>query len=204
MIEAPLSYEIVESHGDVPEPRFGHTITLTSKDKAILFGGAVGDANKYQMTADTYLFHTVKRVWKKLTPKGIVPSPRAAHASVLVEPGQFVMYSGASGSGILSTDDLFLFIFDDEANDGQWQIIQVTGSTPGKRYGHTMTFCLPYLTIFGGNNGADTLSDTWCLNIEKQPFMWEKVAMGSEIPPPRVYHAAANCLFGAAAGIDML
>ena len=35
--------ERVEFVGDSPGARFGHTITPTGKDKAILFGGAVGD-----------------------------------------------------------------------------------------------------------------------------------------------------------------
>lgn len=33
--------------GDNPSARFGHTITPIGKDKAILFGGALGDTGKY-------------------------------------------------------------------------------------------------------------------------------------------------------------
>lgn len=39
--------EKVEFLGDSPNARFGHTITPISKDKAILFGGAVGDTGTY-------------------------------------------------------------------------------------------------------------------------------------------------------------
>ena len=35
--------ERMEFIGDSPGARFGHTITPIGKDKAILFGGAVGD-----------------------------------------------------------------------------------------------------------------------------------------------------------------
>lgn len=35
--------EKVAFTGDSPQARFGHTITPIGKDKAILFGGAVGD-----------------------------------------------------------------------------------------------------------------------------------------------------------------
>jgi hypothetical protein len=35
--------ESIKFTGDSPQPRFGHTITLVSKTKAILFGGAIGD-----------------------------------------------------------------------------------------------------------------------------------------------------------------
>lgn len=33
--------------GDSPQARFGHTITPINKDKAILFGGAVGDTGTF-------------------------------------------------------------------------------------------------------------------------------------------------------------
>jgi hypothetical protein len=31
----------VQVSGDIPPPRFGHTLTMVSQDKAVLFGGAV-------------------------------------------------------------------------------------------------------------------------------------------------------------------
>lgn len=31
----------VQVSGDIPPPRFGHTFTMVSEDKAVLFGGAV-------------------------------------------------------------------------------------------------------------------------------------------------------------------
>lgn len=58
--------EKIEVFGSQPEPRFGHTFTLTSKTKGILFGGAVGDTGKYSITADTYSFDLLTRVWKKI------------------------------------------------------------------------------------------------------------------------------------------
>lgn len=32
--------------GEIPPPRFGHTFTMVSEDKAVLFGGAVSIAGK--------------------------------------------------------------------------------------------------------------------------------------------------------------
>ncbi len=90
-------YEKVDMSGDVPQPRFGHTITVVAKHKAVLFGGASGDAGKYIMTGDTYILNTLKRSWLRLAPQGIVPSPRAAHASTAIESMQLVVYGGATG-----------------------------------------------------------------------------------------------------------
>lgn len=53
--------------------RFGHTITPIGKDKAILFGGAVGDTGtrsliqgKYVITGDTFICDYNLKRWKKL------------------------------------------------------------------------------------------------------------------------------------------
>ena len=52
--------------GDVPQARFGHTMTLVSKSTAVLFGGATGDSGKYSMTGETYLFKMPSKEWIKV------------------------------------------------------------------------------------------------------------------------------------------
>ena len=52
--------------------RFGHTITLVSKTKVVLFGGATGDTGKYSMTGETYLFNILTKTWSKLNGKSIL------------------------------------------------------------------------------------------------------------------------------------
>jgi hypothetical protein len=61
--------EDLDVFGDVPLPRFGHTITVVSKSKVILFGGATGDTGRYSMTGDTYCLNLLKRCWNKLNGK---------------------------------------------------------------------------------------------------------------------------------------
>jgi hypothetical protein len=39
-----LPYEKIKMSGDIPSPRFGHTFTMLSKTKAVLFGGAISVA----------------------------------------------------------------------------------------------------------------------------------------------------------------
>jgi predicted outer membrane repeat protein len=36
-----ILWEKIKVNGDIPQPRFGHTFTIISKNKAILFGGAI-------------------------------------------------------------------------------------------------------------------------------------------------------------------
>ena len=83
--------------GDGPSPRFGHSITLVSKTKAVLFGGATGNTEKYSITGETFLFDFTTRKWSKLEPSGSCPTQRAAHAATTVELNQLVIYGGATG-----------------------------------------------------------------------------------------------------------
>lgn len=78
--------EELEAYGDVPQARFGHTITLVSKNKVVLFGGATGDTGRYSMTGETFIFNFIDKNWQRLNVvKGVPPSPRAAHSSTNVE-----------------------------------------------------------------------------------------------------------------------
>ena len=71
--------------GDIPPPRFGHSFTMVSKTKAVLFGGAVSVAGKYIITNETFLYDFQTSIWKKLNfYNNFVPSERAAHAATMV------------------------------------------------------------------------------------------------------------------------
>ena len=45
-----LPAEKIRMSGDIPSPRFGHTFTMISKSKAVLFGGAVSVAGTFHLT----------------------------------------------------------------------------------------------------------------------------------------------------------
>ncbi len=77
----------------------------------------------------------------------------------------------------------------------------VVGSTPGRRYGHSICFAKPHLLVYGGNTGSEAVNDVWCLSVEKAPFSWIKLDTGAEMPAVRVYHSAALCWTGSATGM---
>eukprot|EP00826_Nyctotherus_ovalis_P053268 TRINITY_DN6896_c0_g1_i26.p1 TRINITY_DN6896_c0_g1~~TRINITY_DN6896_c0_g1_i26.p1 ORF type:complete len:746 (-),score=105.30 TRINITY_DN6896_c0_g1_i26:17-2254(-) len=105
--------------------------------------------------------------------------------------------------GSFAPDDLRLLDLQQGEDQAQWVKVPVAGKTPGKRYGHSMTLCKPYLYLFGGNTGTVPANDLWCVNVE-EPFTWAKVQCSSECPPVRVYHSAAECLSGSAARMLMI
>jgi len=69
-------------------------------------------------------------------------------------------------------------------------VVQTDGPTPGKRYGHTMSYKNTFIFLFGGNTSSDSTNDTWFLPISKVPFKWEKLEFKSPIPDPRIYHTS--------------
>jgi len=198
------SSEVVKVSGEVPQPRFGHTITLVSKTKAVLFGGATGDTGKYSITGETFVFDCILRKWRKLEPSGSSPTQRAAHASTAVEESQLVIYGGATGGGGLAPDDLYLLDLRSGEDHAQWMIVPVVGTTPGRRYGHTIAFTKPFLMVFGGNTGNEAVNDVWTLNVEKAPHFWTKLECEGEQPPTRVYHSSALCSSGTANGMIVI
>jgi len=85
-----------------------------------------------------------------------------------------------------------------------WMIVPVVGSTPGRRYGHTIVYSKPNLLVCGGNTGSEAVSDVYCLNVERSPFSWSRLECSDAGPSKRVYHAAAVCYAGSASGMMII
>eukprot|EP00742_Colponemidia_sp_Colp-10_P004306 GILJ01004593.1.p1 GENE.GILJ01004593.1~~GILJ01004593.1.p1 ORF type:complete len:767 (-),score=86.58 GILJ01004593.1:414-2714(-) len=187
--------------GDIPPARFGHTTTLVSSERVVLFGGATGDTGKYAITGDTFIFDLGSNKWSRMEPSGLPPTPRAAHGACCVDQLQLVIYGGATGGGSLASDDLYLLDLRQGPEQSQWMIVPVVGTTPGRRYGHVLAFQKPFLILHGGNTGTEPVDDVWCLNVEKAPFSWARLQINGAVPPARVYHSAASCSEGSAAGM---
>ena len=63
------AHETLDITKNVPQARFGHTITMVNKYKVVLFGGATGDTGKYSMTGETFIFNLLLRTWTELNGK---------------------------------------------------------------------------------------------------------------------------------------
>ena len=177
-----------------PEKRFGHSVTMISKDRAVVFGGAVGDGS-YRITNDTYLFDCITNKWTLLKPKNSeeAPSPRAAHGATTVESNQMVVFGGAHSNGNLVDNDLYLLKLGNAEGNGKWVKVPVEGPRPSSRYGHTVTFSKPFILIIGGNIGNEPCGEVWSLSIDKSPFSWQKISFRENEPSPipRVYLSSA-------------
>ena len=184
--------------GSIPETRFGHSITQISPTDYFLFGGAIGNAGSYEITSDAYILNLNALSSTKLSIQNDI-GPRAAHSVTVIKEYQVILFGGATGGGSLATEELYVLDLTSPKQSLQWEIVPVSGVTPGRRYGHTLVFHKPHLILFGGNNGLTTLNDLWTLDVQTIPFTWKKVEFsGIVLPQPRVYHTTAICPQGSA------
>lgn len=108
-------------------------MTYYGNNKAILFGGAVGDSGRFVITNECYQIDFTTNKWKKLKQQGKIPSQRAAHASCMIETNQILLYGGAaSGGGGLSSSDLYLLDLKKNELEPTWMTVPTIGSDPGK------------------------------------------------------------------------
>lgn len=206
----------VDTVGKLPSARFGHTITLISPVKVVLFGGAVGDTKNFNFSNETFILNIMTKIWTKLESKPsklvsekFLPSARAAHAACPLDNLQMIIHGGSTKSntpkigGELANDDLYFFDLKNGEEEAQWSLLNTQGKSPGKRYGHTICLISSYtVVLFGGNTGVSPSNDVFIITLQSEPFTWIQLnTNGTVTPSPRLYHAAGVCKSGLANGM---
>ena len=194
----------VQTIGDIPANRFGHTLVHLTKIKICLFGGSVGDSHKLNYTNDVFIYRILTKMWKKINikDKDSIPKERAAHAAASNNNGQMAIYGGSTTSGGLAEDCLYIFSLNPkDENEGIWAKIKTEGPTPGGRYGHSLTFLNPYFVLFGGNFNPNLSNEIWIININdtNDVCQWIKINHSDDkdnIPVERLYHSSEVCNYG--------
>ncbi len=219
----PITPSIVETNGNKPLPRFGHTLVSISSVKLILFGGAVGDVRNYKCSNEIYIFNLMTKIWTKFnySQNAIIPKERAAHAAASNNKNQMVIHGGSIGGSVLAEDELWLFDMNINKNNnnidinsnndnnnkdselGVWKLININGPSPGKRYGHTLTYMKQYFILIGGNGINGLSNDAWLIDIAQKELYWLKIQIDNQnmIPCPRLYHSSGICEKGNAKDI---
>lgn len=164
-----------------PTARAAHAAAKVDLMQAIVYGGATGGGSL-----------SSEDLWLLDLRKGVKRTSKTDHNTSNNTSSSGGGGGGFGGSGI--------------GMDGgtvSWIMVPITGTTPGRRYGHTMCYFKPNIILFGGNNGASSLSDVWFMNSEVNPFQWNEVVlpMNAKKPMERIYHSAAICRDGPASGM---
>ena len=146
--QPPKSPEISPGNG------FGHSISVISSFRAILFGGAVANPS-YQITNDVFSFNSKKQKWSLVHPNSTknLPTPRAAHGATAIDNLQVVIFGGAQAQGCVVDNNLYLLKLMKDETLCQWVKVPVEEPRPNSRYGHTMAYIKPYIFLIGGSIG---------------------------------------------------
>jgi hypothetical protein len=177
------SWEFLDSDGEVPQSRSGHTCALHKNRYLHIFGGFDG-SNCFD---DLYVLDLETRQWRKIDPQGELPTGRASHSAVTDEYAGVMYVFGGSGShfGYTNKRDLCEFCFETET----WRLLSnPLEDTPSARYGQSMVAFQEGLYVWGGTHGTNYPTDMHRFDLcSKQ---WEYVVTTGDLPCGRYRHQA--------------
>lgn len=147
----------VESKGDIPVARSGHTVVRAGA-VLILFGG---EDSKGRKLNDLHMFDLKSLMWLPLHCTGTVPSRRSNHVASLYDNRILYIFGGSSKSRILN--DLYSLDFETMV----WSRIKIRGFHPTPRAGCCGVLCGSKWYIAGGGSRKKRHSETLVFDVLK-------------------------------------
>ncbi|KAK3262364.1 hypothetical protein CYMTET_28776 [Cymbomonas tetramitiformis] len=86
-----------KTHGEVPEPRSGHTATAYSDRYLLVFGGS---SHSQCLPNQLYILDTLSREWMQRSTEGAVPRPRSGHVAALMDDVWYIIGGGDNTSAV--------------------------------------------------------------------------------------------------------
>ncbi|EFN67984.1 Leucine-zipper-like transcriptional regulator 1 [Camponotus floridanus] len=174
--------------GLTPVPRSAHGAAVYD-NKLWIFAGYDGNARLNDMWTIS-LLPGDNKTWEEVIPAGERP-PTCCNFPVAVARESMFVFSGQSGAR--TTNSLFQFHF----KERRWtristdHILRGAPPPPARRYGHTMVSFDRHLYVFGGAADSALSNDLHCYDLDTQTWNVILPSSDSQIPPGRLFHAAA-------------
>ena len=89
-----MEWRLLNSTGQVPTPRSGHSAVILNT-RMFVFGGTAGSVYYNEL----FVYDAVTDRWQLLLPSGSLPSGRANHGAVLTRTGNLLITGGITGTG---------------------------------------------------------------------------------------------------------
>lgn len=150
-------WSLMESKGDIPVARSGHTVVRASSH-LILFGGE--DAKRRKLN-DLHMFDLKASTWLPLHCTGTGPCPRSNHVAALYDDKTLLIFGGVSKSKTLN--DLYSLDFESMI----WSRIKTRGFHPSPRAGCCGVLCGTKWYIAGGGSKKKRHAETIIFDILK-------------------------------------
>jgi hypothetical protein len=193
----------VETKGEAPLPRWGHSAVWTGKEM-LIFGGQedlpIGPRLLFPLPKtpgsvhvyfnDLWSYNPSTKTWKRLHPSGGPPTPRANHTAVWTGHEMLIH----AGSGEAPQSDIWAY----RPDENHWEQLTVLRGTPPHRWAHTAVWASDannpgLMIIFGGVDTAATpvieVNDTLGFDLAHREWA-SSVNIGLPLPSAR-WSAAA-------------
>eukprot|EP01124_Arcella_intermedia_P026080 TRINITY_DN4819_c0_g2_i4.p1 TRINITY_DN4819_c0_g2~~TRINITY_DN4819_c0_g2_i4.p1 ORF type:complete len:506 (+),score=149.93 TRINITY_DN4819_c0_g2_i4:1037-2554(+) len=171
-----LTWKLLETKGDVPAGRYGHTIVINEENtKVYLFGGY---DNAFGLSNDLYELDLDTLIWSPIKVTGeAIPEARYGHFSVLNKDKraniQLLVFGGRGAKHVL--DDIWVF----DLKKSKWFELPVAGEKPQGRYGFGAFVSDKELFVFGGFDGKTVVfDDIWAINFMSSKRKWRHLGNG--------------------------
>eukprot|EP00300_Choanocystis_sp_HF-7_P000326 c10269_g1_i2.p1 GENE.c10269_g1_i2~~c10269_g1_i2.p1 ORF type:complete len:350 (-),score=56.26 c10269_g1_i2:406-1455(-) len=168
-----MAWKPIQSSGDVPPSRFGHTASIVD-DQMIVVGGVGADG---ALRNDVYFFSTINMSWERPNiSSSYAPQPHA-HAAASAFNGLVVLFGGITANG----PDNAVSVFNTSAPS--WTLMETRGKEPSPRHSTAYSgFKNRILFVIGGvGEGNTLLNDIFALDVEMGVWMSIELA-GTPLP----------------------
>ena len=166
-----------------PAARHEHRMAYDAgSGKVTLFGGRKANG---LLANDTWVWDAAQRNWIDVTPAGLKPSPRTAHAMVSVTSpaGSSLFLFGGYQTGIYTNDS-----WEWNGVTKTWRNVTPAGPSPSHRVNHAMAFDPDRgkVLLFGGQGTNNLrLNDMWEWDVTART--WTNITFSGPRPTPRKY-----------------
>ncbi len=172
----------VQTQGDKPDIRYGHGVTLDTKNNRLVISHGFARDGRHN---DTWTLDLSTNQWTELTPSGDKPLNRCLHDIAYATNTNAVYLFGGCSSGFGPCPQGDLWSLDLATN--QWTLASPQGETPSARENPAIVVDSKTgnLILFGGR--ADTAqNDLWVLDANTK--MWKQI--DAQGPSARKSHDA--------------
>ncbi|TCD61305.1 Negative regulator of mitotic exit [Steccherinum ochraceum] len=200
---------LIETTGDIPDPRFGHASIIIGS-MVLIWGGDTRNAKnaheRVVLDNSLYCLDLVQRHWHRIPVVGNVPDGRYGHAMCAVD--EVIYIFGGQLDGTFMNDIWALDLsfpqsplhkserllsgyldFSGTMKDPMWDPIVSKTQAPVKRTNHIWVPFERCIYLFGGTDGEYHYNDTWEFDVKTR--QWSEITALGFVPTPREGHAAA-------------
>jgi hypothetical protein len=175
----------VDERGSSPGPCNMHTAEFIP-DKREIFVFRGGDGSEY--LNDLHALNVDTMVWRQVQTTGVVPEPRADHASAYMEETkEMFLFGGWNGSSRLN--DFYIL----NTVTSTWSRPSVGGSIPRARAGMTLNAVRDRLYLFGGNGARSEVCDDLHVFDRKQMTFVELNNASSHSDTDEIFGEEKKC-----------